>query len=405
MALDTRIPLMVQPVQLPDFNAMAQNRLGMMSNVMTIKSQQAEIDRVARQQQEQNALRGVYSRSVDPKTGKIDSKSLITGLAGLGRGDLIPGVQAEMAKAESEQAAAAKAKYEFGKQQLNDAKVAISSVKTPEDAYATIDSYVEKGSMDPQAAEQIKAQIRADPKSLPAIQEAMLRSTLDAEKKLDFDFKEREFDWKKKQDLFSNKMAAGNLAVAQGNLGVNRARLNFERQKDARDAAINGPGGSAPQAFSDAARKLADLKGALKEYRASLDSGKRAGMSGVTLPAWAGGRFEFAKDDVTASQAAKYTAVMMGLKDLYQLGALAGPDISILERQLTDPSSFAGTRTETSALKTQLNIVDKMIDKAARNLESTYRRPASAFRDQSASPVRAPSKGKGVDTSNPLLAD
>lgn len=53
MALDTRIPLMGQPLQLPDFNAMAQNRMSAMQNMMAMQKYGQEV-------QDKNAMRRVY---------------------------------------------------------------------------------------------------------------------------------------------------------------------------------------------------------------------------------------------------------------------------------------------------------------------------------------------------------
>lgn len=425
MALDTRIPLMVQPVQLPDFNAMAQNRIGMVQNVMSIRSQQAEMERMARQQQEQNALRGVYSRSVDPETGKIDSKNLITGLAGLGRGDLIPGVQAEMAKAESEQAAAAKAKYEFGKQQLNDAKVAISSVKTPEDAYATIDRYVESGGMPPEVAEQIKAQIKADPKSLPAIQEAMLRSTLDAEKKLDFDFKEKQFAETVRSNQANEGFRRQEIGISAGRAAEDRRQNAFNRQvavaelglksaKERREAAAGIPlteGQGKAVTFGarmkDADRILKNLETGGERSTGRIKN-TVGGIVGL-VPLGVGDKLNAMTDSAFNVLPGVLGGPSAGQQQLDQ--AQRNFVNAVLRREsgaVISPSEFENARRQYFAVPGDSAAVIQQKQRNRAVAIAGLRREAGAGAadiDRISAPPPAKPKGKGVDTSNPLLAD
>lgn len=389
MALDTRIPLMVQPIQLPDFNALAQQRFSNAANIMAMKNQMRTQEREEAALSEQNAMRRLYSTAVTPD-GRIDQNKLLTGLAGMGRGDLIPQVQASIADTEAKQFQAKKAKLEFNIQQANDTVKTIASIQSPEQAIEVIRQKSEAGEMDPRQGEALIAQITANPAAFPQLQETLLKGTLEAKDRFELDHKALTLEEQKRHARVMEGQGAQQIDISRGNLTVAQAR---ERRESAA-ARAQGPGGPAPAAFNDAARKLADLKSNLKAYRAAIQRGGTVQMSGVDLPGWAGGRFEFAKDENTADLAAKYTAVMMGMKDLYQLGALAGPDLAILERQLTDPTSFAGVRTKNAALLKQLDVADSMMTKAARNLETTYGRPAQAFRNDGAPTPPKPKTNK-----------
>jgi hypothetical protein len=77
----------------------------------------------------------------------------------------------------------------------------------------------------------------------------------------------------------------------------------------------------------------------------------------------------------------------MGVKDLYELGALTGPDMGIISEQLTNPASFAGMFTSRAAMKEQIKVLEDMAGRAEENLSSTYKRKIPAASTLSAPPA------------------
>jgi len=65
----------------------------------------------------------------------------------------------------------------------------------------------------------------------------------------------------------------------------------------------------------------------------------------------------------------------MGLKNLYELGALAGPDMALLERQMTNPASFKGWLTSAGGFNEQIQVIEDMLNRAEENLSSSYNMP------------------------------
>jgi hypothetical protein len=75
---------------------------------------------------------------------------------------------------------------------------------------------------------------------------------------------------------------------------------------------------------------------------------------------------------------AKYTALLMGVKDLYTLGALTGPDMSIIESQITNPASWSGKMTSKKGFEEQTKVIEDMLKRTAINVENTYNRVPKA---------------------------
>jgi hypothetical protein len=64
----------------------------------------------------------------------------------------------------------------------------------------------------------------------------------------------------------------------------------------------------------------------------------------------------------------------MGVKDLYELGALTGPDMGIVEQQLTNPASFSGIFTSRAAMDQQVKVLEDMLMRSKENLGTAYNR-------------------------------
>jgi hypothetical protein len=227
-------------------------------------------------------------------------------------------------------------------------------------------------------------------------------------------------------EIANLKVSQGNLAVAQG--GLNLRQKEFDRNafdvKEGPDGfyyvpkAPGGaavpvmgaagqqlmPGKEAPQAFSEAAKKLNNLKGNISAYRTEIESNKTVFPSEVPLPF--GARIPLPTGSDTARLRGKYQSLLMGVKDLYELGALTGPDMGIISEQLTNPASFSGMFTSRDAMKEQIKILEDMSLRAEENLSSTYKRklPAAStagIQPAPAAPAAQPMMS-GVPTWDPV---
>jgi hypothetical protein len=132
----------------------------------------------------------------------------------------------------------------------------------------------------------------------------------------------------------------------------------------------------APVAFSEASRKLNNLKGNISAYKTEINADKTVFPSEVPLPF--GARIPLPTGTDTARLRGKYQSLLMGVKDLYELGALTGPDMGIISEQLTNPASFAGMFTSRSAMKEQIKVLEDMAGRAEENLSVTYKRKIPA---------------------------
>jgi hypothetical protein len=203
-------------------------------------------------------------------------------------------------------------------------------------------------------------------------------------------------------EMASNRVAQGSLAVSQANLRVSQGNLALARDrfksegytvqdsdqgkvyvsKDPTKPTIPvlGPGGTqlkartdAPADFSKSAKKLQDMEGTLKDYKAELAKDLTVFPPEIPLPFGAKIPLPTGKD--TATVKAKYNALLMGVKDLYELGALTGPDMGIVEQQLTNPASFSGLFTSRDAMNEQVKVLEDMLARSKENLSATYNRP------------------------------
>jgi hypothetical protein len=148
----------------------------------------------------------------------------------------------------------------------------------------------------------------------------------------------------------------------------------------------------APAKFNDTDMQLAGLAGSLKDFKTEV--GKNLFTGAKFVPSGAD----------TAAMTAKYTALLMGVKDLYTLGALTGPDMSIIESQITNPASWSGKFTTKKGFEEQTKVIEDMLKRSTTNLETTYGRIPKASRKALQSMEGGAASGIGVDLSNPLLS-
>jgi hypothetical protein len=118
----------------------------------------------------------------------------------------------------------------------------------------------------------------------------------------------------------------------------------------------------APAKFTETDMQLANLAGSVNAFRNEVAKNKNT--SAKWLPT----------GEDTANMSAKYISLLMGVKDLYQLGAITGPDLPLIEAQITNPSSWAGKFTTKKGFEAQIKSVEDMIERGATNLENTYGR-------------------------------
>lgn len=143
---------------------------------------------------------------------------------------------------------------------------------------------------------------------------------------------------------------------------------------------IAGTGTKPQEAFMKGAKQLNDLRGALADYKDELSKGNWVVPKNIPLP-FSDTGVPLPVGEDTATVAGKYNSLLMGVKNLYELGALTGPDMSIIERQLTNPASWSGLLTSKNAMNAQVKVLGDMLDRAEENLSSAYRQtmPAAAM--------------------------
>lgn len=200
-------------------------------------------------------------------------------------------------------------------------------------------------------------------------------------------------------EIANLQVSRANLAVAQGGLGLRQRE--FDRNKFDIKEGPDGfyyvpktpdggaavpvmgaagqqlmPGKEAPAAFSEASRKLNNLKGNISAYKTEIEADKVVFPSEVPLPF--GAKIPLPTGSDTARLRGKYQSLLMGVKDLYELGALTGPDMGIISEQLTNPASFSGMFTSRAAMMEQIKVLEDMAARAEGNLSSTYKRKLPA---------------------------
>jgi hypothetical protein len=131
---------------------------------------------------------------------------------------------------------------------------------------------------------------------------------------------------------------------------------------------VGGKPKEAPVKFNDTDMQLAGLAGSLKDFKEEV--GKNLFTGAKYLPSGAD----------TSRMTSKYTALLMGVKDLYTLGALTGPDMSIIESQLTNPASWSGKFKTKEGFNEQVKVIEDMLKRSTTNLETTYGRVPKASR-------------------------
>lgn len=135
---------------------------------------------------------------------------------------------------------------------------------------------------------------------------------------------------------------------------------------------IPGTGPKPPEAFMKAARQLNDLTGQIEDYKQTLKSSNWVFPKNIPIPFTDTG-IALPTGSDTAAVSSRYNALLMGVKNLYELGALTGPDMAIIERQITNPASWSGLLTSRNAMNEQVKVLEDMLKRAKTNLETSYK--------------------------------
>jgi hypothetical protein len=146
-----------------------------------------------------------------------------------------------------------------------------------------------------------------------------------------------------------------------------------EADKVAREA-VAPKVGADPAAFSAKEQKLKDFEGYLNDYKDELAKNLTVFPTKIPLIPSQGIEIPLPVGSDTARMQAKYNSLLMGVKDAYQLGALTGPDMSIVEAQITNPASIAGMMQSKEAFNEQVKVLDGLLSRAKTNLETSYGR-------------------------------
>lgn len=146
-----------------------------------------------------------------------------------------------------------------------------------------------------------------------------------------------------------------------------------EADKAAREA-VAPKVGADPAAFSAKEQKLKDFEGYLNDYKDELAKNLTVFPTKIPLIPSQGIEIPLPVGSDTARMQAKYNSLLMGVKDAYQLGALTGPDMSIVEAQITNPASIAGMMQSKEAFNEQVKVLDGLLSRAKANLETSYGR-------------------------------
>ena len=147
----------------------------------------------------------------------------------------------------------------------------------------------------------------------------------------------------------------------------------FQQRKDLQTTQV--PGAAAVKSKS---LSLKNLEDSLTSYEAELD------RIGPVLP------FQTEKG---AKLQSLFTDLQMQTKNLYELGAITGPDLELLNKALTDPTGIPANWAGKNALLEQLKVMKSVVRRSKNNLTETYG-PGS---DSSSPPAGGGTGGKKSD--------
>lgn len=118
---------------------------------------------------------------------------------------------------------------------------------------------------------------------------------------------------------------------------------------------------------------FANIESSLDRYENMLrkEGASPLGAIGFTTPA-------------NARMQTAYTDLMIEMKNLFELGALNGPDFAIMQATLQNPATVRGVQLGAEGLGGQLGLIREKLTSARRNLEKSYPGASNAARAQNA---------------------
>jgi hypothetical protein len=406
MVLDTRIPLQVQT---PDFAGIYADTLKARDQNMLAAQQQEEM---AMAKQQKNRLAQVYSQAVNPQTGAVDRNMLFKGLAGAGRGDLVPTLQTEFAQQDKAQSEAAQKKLELDILNTRTAREEVARAMGKNDAVDVARRFVAKGVLDPETANSIVQSIPDDPKGFKQWQRNFSMQLLDAEKRMDVEYKQG-----------SLAVQQGQLNVSRGNLAVNQGRLALDAIKASREPRLGAPKpltaaqdaklrGTLSKDFTatqtlinNALDPKGGVVGAVNDVRALKPSQKEAvtGFDAYFKSVRASSRDA---DRVLKNLEGKVTEMgKAAAASTGAIGSMAIQEWTIL-RDMVANLNYAGMTPE--GLEEQLGLIESQAKRAADVVQRAYQDQYMEEFDRYPGrfELRVPSSApanKDVDANNPLL--
>lgn len=175
----------------------------------------------------------------------------------------------------------------------------------------------------------------------------------------------------------SEGIAGGHLTLARDKEGRDRAEggkppSGYRWKPDGSLEAITGgphdpASGRAPEAYNKQSSGIANLNTAITEYQSAL---KDFGTMDMLSP------------DARAAMGTKYNNMMLQAKEAYNLGVLNGPDYSILQSVVADPTSMRGAVTSNAALSTQASELGRIMKQNQANLDKVYKQKSAPAADR-----------------------
>jgi hypothetical protein len=155
MALDPNISLGVRSVEFQ--NPLAQ--YGQIAAIQNAQNQNAlaqfQLGSARRQEEAQNALSDAYQKSIDPQTGELNTKLLISNVARSPAANMLPDIQSKLLESQTKQATLAKTtqeteagKFKLTQDKLKHGWMSMGDAPTPQAAIEKLQDGVKQGYFD-----------------------------------------------------------------------------------------------------------------------------------------------------------------------------------------------------------------------------------------------------------------
>ena len=145
---------------------------------------------------------------------------------------------------------------------------------------------------------------------------------------------------------------------------------NAAETKRYHDLVLNAAQGKTSAAVQGKVLALKNIDDSITAYQTELKN------TGTKLP--------FQSGEGSARLKSRFTDLQMQIKNLYELGAITGPDMELLQGAITDPTSWKGNWMESGSLLEQLKVMKSVIQRSKTNLASTYQQQQNTNRQDAA---------------------